>query len=66
MLISIVQQSDSVINIYIYKMCVYIYIYIYTHTHYLFHYGLSQDSENRRIRIEWKKQPLDTFPCPIK
>ena len=38
MLISTVQQNDSVIYIYIY-----VYIYIYTHTHILFHSGLSQD-----------------------
>ena len=49
MLVSGVQQSDSVIYIYIYIcicVCVYIYIYIYTHSFsYFFHYDLLQDIE---------------------
>ena len=42
MLISVAQQSDSVIHTYIYT---YQYIHIYIHFHILFHYGLSQDIE---------------------
>ena len=41
-LISAVQQSDSVIHTYI---CIYVHIYIYILFYILFHYGLSQDTE---------------------
>jgi len=50
-LISAVQQSDSVIEEEYIYMCIYIHIYIYTHTytqthtHILFHDGLSQGIE---------------------